>query len=77
MEDALKEAILVVGSRAALARELSKLPAGRITQQAIGQWSRVPAARTLDVEKVSGVSRHRLRPDFYPSEERINGEAGK
>jgi DNA-binding transcriptional regulator YdaS (Cro superfamily) len=31
---------------------------------------RIPAARTLAVEKITGVSRHTLRPDIYPPEDR-------
>lgn len=37
-----------------------------ISSQAISQWAYVPAQRVLDVERVSGVSRHMLRPDLYP-----------
>lgn len=40
-----------------------------ITTQAISQWSRIPSERTLDVERITGVSRHDLRPDLYPREE--------
>lgn len=29
---------------------------------------RVPAARVIQVEEATGVSRHRLRPDLYPVE---------
>lgn len=39
---------------------------GRITPQAISQWRQVPAGRVLDVERVTGVPRHELRPDIYP-----------
>lgn len=39
-----------------------------ITHGAISQWSRVPAERVLDVERVTGIPRHQLRPDLYPSE---------
>jgi DNA-binding transcriptional regulator YdaS (Cro superfamily) len=38
----------------------------RITPQAVSQWKRVPVTRVLDVERITGVPRHELRPDFYP-----------
>lgn len=35
------------------------------------RWSqrRIPAERVLQVEKVTGVPRHELRPDIYPPTE--------
>lgn len=59
---ALKEAKLAVNGNTGLARAL----AGGITPQAVSQWKRVPAGRVIDVERVTGVRRHRLRPDLYP-----------
>jgi DNA-binding transcriptional regulator YdaS (Cro superfamily) len=42
-----------------------------ITHSAVLQWPQVPAERVLDVERVTGISRHELRPDvFGPAEER-------
>lgn len=37
---------------------------------AICKWERkrVPAERVLDVERITGISRHDLRPDLYPLE---------
>lgn len=32
---------------------------------ALSQWDRVPAERVLDVERITGISRHDLRPDIY------------
>lgn len=43
---------------------------GVISPQAISQWKRVPAERVLQVERVTGVPRHELRPDIYPDPER-------
>lgn len=40
-----------------------------ITDGAVAQWSRVPAQRVLDVERVTGVHRSQLRPDLYPAED--------
>lgn len=39
-----------------------------INQTAISQWRQVPALRVLDVERITGISRHDLRPDLYPRE---------
>ncbi|RVM04554.1 transcriptional regulator [Sinorhizobium meliloti] len=52
-----------VGSASELARKLG------ITPAAVLQWQRVPVSRVLSVERISGVSRHVLRPDFYPPSE--------
>ena len=37
-----------------------------VTHGAISQWRHVPATRVLAVEKITGIPRHRLRPDLYP-----------
>jgi len=55
----LKQAIDAAGSVASLASKLS------LTLQAVAQWDTVPAKRCLDVERLTGVSRHVLRPDIY------------
>lgn len=59
MESTLKKAIDGAGGTASLARALN------ITTQAISQWTRVPADRVIQVEKLSGVSRYKLRPDVF------------
>lgn len=59
---ALLEAIRVAGSVTKLAALIDVAP------QAISQWNRVPATRALAIERVTGVSRHELRPDLYPLE---------
>ncbi len=35
------------------------------------RWDRgrVPAERVLDVERLTGISRHDLRPDIYPADD--------
>lgn len=48
------------GRRVALAAAL------KINPGAISQWEKVPAERVLDVERVTGIPRHELRPDLYP-----------
>jgi DNA-binding transcriptional regulator YdaS (Cro superfamily) len=47
------------GGVVALARELG------IKHTAMYSWKRVPAERVLDVERISGVSRHVIRPDIF------------
>ena len=54
----LQQAIEATGNGKALA----------VSPQALSQWHRVPAHRVLDVERISGVPRHELRPDLYPQE---------
>jgi len=56
----LLRAVDAAGSYAALAKALNKTRAG------VWQWKKVPAERVLAVERVTGVSRHELRPDLYP-----------
>ena len=36
-----------------------------ISGAAVSQWERVPAERVLDVERITGISRHELRPDVF------------
>lgn len=57
----LEEAVRAMGGVGALARGLG------IAQPSVSVWSRVPAARVLDVEKLTGISRTVLRPDLYAS----------
>lgn len=35
------------------------------SSQAISQWSRIPADRVVDVERITGIPREELRPDLY------------
>ncbi|MCJ2080725.1 Cro/CI family transcriptional regulator [Methylobacterium sp. J-090] len=58
-EKILRQAIEVSGGATKLARALG------ITHQAVLKWRRLPAERVLDVERLSRVSRHDLRPDIY------------
>jgi DNA-binding transcriptional regulator YdaS (Cro superfamily) len=39
-----------------------------IRPQAVHAWHRVPITRVLDVERITGLSRHFLRPEIYPTE---------
>lgn len=63
---ALDEAKKVVGGNTALSRALQDA----VSPQAISQWKQVPAERAIEVERVTGVSRDRLRPDIYPAPEK-------
>ncbi|NBJ13225.1 transcriptional regulator [Microvirga arsenatis] len=65
MSDGLTEAKEKAGGPVGLARLLNEIGV-EITSQAISQWQRIPPARVLDVERVTGVSRYELRPDLYP-----------
>lgn len=53
------------GRRKALAQSLGIWPSN------ISMWERVPSERVLEIERLTGISRHALRPDIYgpaPSE---------
>lgn len=57
------------GFRLRLARKLG------ITHGAVYQWDKVPAERVLDVERLTGIPRHELRPDIYPAPSREGAAA--
>lgn len=58
----IERAAAAAGNKSELARRLG------VKVQSIQQWKRIPAERVLDVEKVTGIPRHILRPDLYPQE---------
>lgn len=37
----------------------------KLSSQAISQWKKVPAGRVLQVEALTGLSRHEMRPDVF------------
>lgn len=55
----VNEAALAVGGIRQLADKLA------LSYQAVWKWHRIPAGRVLDVERLSGIPRERLRPDLY------------
>lgn len=55
----IREAADRIGGIVALAKALG------ITKGAVSQWERVPAEHVLLVERLTGVSRHDLRPDVF------------
>jgi len=59
IDEGLRLAINAVGTRYRLAMLLGIRPASVL------KWERVPLARILDVERVTGVDRTKLRPDLY------------
>ena len=63
MKDAIKKGMAAAGGWAALGRLMG------LSRQAVHGWSRVPAERVLEFERVTGVSRHEVRPDIYPKDE--------
>lgn len=63
LKDAAERARLAAGGPSALARKLG----GKITPQAVGQWSRIPAERVQAVAAASGIPPHELRPDLFPA----------
>jgi DNA-binding transcriptional regulator YdaS (Cro superfamily) len=57
----VREAAEKVGGVAELARRLG------LTRSAIYQWTEVPVERASDLERISGISRSRIRPDLFRS----------
>lgn len=64
MIDIVTKAAGKSGGVVALARELG------IKHTALYSWTRVPAERVLDIERITGVSRHELRPDIFGQPEK-------
>jgi DNA-binding transcriptional regulator YdaS (Cro superfamily) len=62
-EQALDIAIAAAGGFTRLGRMLG------ISGEAIMQWKRAPAQRVLDIERVTGVAKERLRPDYWAPKE--------
>ena len=60
-DSSLKRAIEAAGGVTALANALGIKP------PSVSDWKRVPANRVLEVERLTGVSRHSLRPDVFGS----------
>lgn len=68
-KEALSRAIAAAGSQAALASKIG------VSQAHVSYWlvsskSGVPANKVIDIERATGVSRHDLRPDIYPEDNR-------
>lgn len=64
MEKCCEEAKSKAGGPAALARALEER-GEKITSQAVSQWKLIPPDKVLNVEAITGISRHDLRPDIF------------
>ena len=61
----IERAVEIAGGQQALAEKIG------VRYQAVQKWlkaSRVPAERVLAIETATGISRHDLRPDIYPTD---------
>lgn len=58
-DKALAEALRAAGGITAVASELG------VTYQNVWKWRRCPPEHVLDLERLSGVRRERLRPDIF------------
>jgi DNA-binding transcriptional regulator YdaS (Cro superfamily) len=59
MDSGLRLVLEAVGTRYRLSKLLG------LTTTATQNWDRVPLNRILDVERVTGVPREKLRPELY------------
>ena len=59
LKNAVRLAYKAVGTRDALAKKLG------ISGGAISQWTAVPPMRVVEVERITKIPRHVLRPDLY------------
>ena len=68
LDPGVRLAVEAMGNMSNLARGLYATP------QSISAWGPIPPRRVLEVEELTGVPRHRLRPDLYTrSGKRRNG----
>lgn len=64
MIDILEKAAEKAGGLTKLAAHL------KVRHQSLYSWTRVPAERALEIEKLTGIPRHEMRPDLWPAPER-------
>jgi DNA-binding transcriptional regulator YdaS (Cro superfamily) len=71
--DALRAAVERLGSQAAMGRLVG------VKQPSVFRWldqgKSLPAEHVLTVERATGISRHALRPDLYPTGDAPLGDA--
>ena len=58
----IKEIAKPVGGVIALSRALG------LSRGAVSQWEKVPLERVLDVERLTGIPREQIRPEFFRKE---------
>jgi DNA-binding transcriptional regulator YdaS (Cro superfamily) len=59
-----EQAMKLIRSRRGLTSQLTREIG--LSRGAISQWRVVPADKLVDVERISGIPRHILRPDLVP-----------
>jgi DNA-binding transcriptional regulator YdaS (Cro superfamily) len=59
MTQGLALAVAAAGSKYMLAKKL------KLTAQAVQKWREVPVGRLLEIERITGVDRTKLRPDLF------------
>ena len=62
-ETVLERVVVAVGSRKAIAREI------KVSYQAVCKWRRVPERHCKKLERLTGISKHEMRPDIWGPEE--------
>jgi hypothetical protein len=64
MDEALQAVITVMGGRVELARSLG------LKYRSVLDWRRVPVERLIQIERITGIPRQRLRPDVFEGAEK-------
>lgn len=62
MIEIVRKAANEVGGIQSLAKHL------QIKSQSFYRWRKIPAERVLEIERITKIPRHQLRPDLYPRE---------
>lgn len=69
VQEALTEAINAAGSQSELARKLTEISGKAVKQQQVWNWlhreKRPPVRQSPFIERVTGVTKERLRPDVF------------
>lgn len=63
MDDVTKRCVDAAGGLTKLAGLIG------VKHQSLYSWKRIPAERVLELERLTQISRHDLRPDLYPRDE--------
>lgn len=69
VQKALTEAINAAGSQSELARRLTEISGRPVKQQQVWNWlhreKRPPVKQSQFIERVTGITKERLRPDVF------------